>query len=136
MRGPRETPLRRAGLALLAAACVGAGWTLGLHVPEVRLFGAEDPLARELARLGDGKLFERAHAAHQLGLRGDARAVEPLIRALDDPEAAVVINAAQSLGRLGDARAVGPLRRKLGEESPEVRRRAAEALESLGAGQE
>ena len=55
-----------------------------------------------------GQLQERVIAAETLGDMGDLRAVEPLIKALDDPATEVRWVAAKSLGMLGDPRAVPP----------------------------
>lgn len=51
----------------------------------------------------------RSEAAHALGEIGDARAVDPLIDALQDEDRRVRERAARALGKIGDARAVGPL---------------------------
>jgi HEAT repeat protein len=50
-------------------------------------------------------------AAWALGIRGDTRAVAPLLAVLQDvaAERAVVASAAGALGELGDAQAVAPL---------------------------
>lgn len=54
-------------------------------------------------------LIVRGRAALMLGKLGDARAVDPLIRALDAPGFQTPINAAQALGQIGDPRAIEPL---------------------------
>ncbi|PJF30198.1 MAG: PBS lyase, partial [Phototrophicales bacterium] len=51
-------------------------------------------------------LIVRGRAALMLGKLGDARAVDPLIRALDAPGFQTPINAAQALGQIGDPRAI------------------------------
>jgi len=58
-------------------------------------------------------LIVRGRAALMLGKIGDARAVEPLIRALDAPGYQTPLYAAQSLGKLGDPRAIEPLIRAM-----------------------
>jgi len=58
----------------------------------------------------------------------DLRAVEPLLRALNDPYYPVREAAALGLGFLGDARAVEPLGKALEDPAMPVRRRAASAL--------
>ena len=56
-------------------------------------------------------------AALVLGKLGDARAVQPLIKALGDQNKTVRGIAAPALGQLGDAAAVDPLRDLLRRES-------------------
>ena len=51
----------------------------------------------------------RLHSAEALGYIGDARAVKPLIKALEDENEYVRAHAAWALGEIGDARAVGSL---------------------------
>lgn len=74
-------------------------------------------------------------AARQLGVLGDARAVEPLIASLQGSNSAVLGEAAYALGRLGDRRAIEPLAGLLRHNalSDEVGVRAIEALRCLGA---
>jgi HEAT repeat protein len=67
------------------------------------------------------------HAASALGEIGDARAVEPLIKALRDNS-----SAAKALVNIGDARAVEPLIKALGDKDSDVRQRGAEALGEIG----
>jgi len=52
---------------------------------------------------------KRQEAASALGQIGDARAVEPLIAALNDSKSDVRLAAADALAKIGDARAVQPL---------------------------
>ncbi len=73
----------------------------------------------------------RAAAAESLGGRGDDRAVEPLITALDDNDAPQVVIAA--LGRLGDPRAVDRLVRVVADGPAWLRDPAAAALVMIGA---
>ena len=77
-------------------------------------------------------LIVRGRAALMLGKIGDARAVEPLIRALDAPGYQTPLYAAQSLGKLGDARAIEPLIRAMESHNDKMRDAAQEALEKLG----
>ncbi len=74
----------------------------------------------------------RTTAAEALGNLGDARAVEPLIKALGDGDEDVRHAAAGALGKLGDIRAVEPLIKALGDGDGRVRREAARALGKLG----
>ncbi len=80
----------------------------------------------------DRDFFVRQKAANVLGLFGDKRAVEPLIKALMDNEGSVRSRAARALGNLGDKRAVEPLIKALMDNEESVRRRAADALGDLG----
>ena len=62
------------------------------------------------------------------GLKGDRRAVEPLIEALKDGNAGVREQAAWALGLRGDQRAMKALRDATKDQNREVRERAAWAL--------
>jgi HEAT repeat protein len=75
----------------------------------------------------------RANAAQMLGGIKDIRAVDPLIKALnDDANFKVRRIAALSLGEIGDARAVNPLIKALHHLFWPVREAAAKALGKLG----
>lgn len=74
----------------------------------------------------------RRQAADALGELGGGRAVEPLVRAMDDAQADVRAAAAAALGRLGDARALGRLISALSDAGVQVRLRSIEALGKLG----
>jgi len=104
--------------------------------------------------LGHSNFFVSSIAAEALGKRGDARAVEPLIKALGDSvegvregavytlrnvrtEAFYVLgnvraNAAIAVGEIGDTRAVEPLIKALSDSDESVREGAAGALEKMG----
>jgi HEAT repeat protein len=77
-------------------------------------------------------LLVRGRAAMMLGTLGDARAVDPLIEALDAPGFQTALHAVESLGKLGDKRAVEPLRRMLHNDHDKFRQAAREALTRLG----
>ncbi|MBN1568775.1 MAG: HEAT repeat domain-containing protein [Acidobacteria bacterium] len=85
----------------------------------------------DLKALNSDNIDEKHRAAIALGKTGNPRAVEPLIKALADPDTFVRSFAAVSLGNLKDARAVEPLIKALGDENQRVRRSAVEALGSL-----
>lgn len=72
----------------------------------------------------------RARAITALGRIGDVRAVDPLIRLVDDSEAGIVRSALWALGRLRDNRAVDPLLRLW--DKGEFRREIAMALGAIG----
>jgi cyclophilin family peptidyl-prolyl cis-trans isomerase/HEAT repeat protein len=57
----------------------------------------------------DANANVRANAARALGVSKDARAVEPLLKALQDKSEHVQVNAVRALAALGDRRAVEPL---------------------------
>lgn len=67
-------------------------------------------------------------AINSLGVRRDAKAVEPLVAKLADPNPAVVAAAAYALGRIGGDGATAALTKLLGSEAPEGRAAAAEGL--------
>ena len=71
-------------------------------------------------------------AAVALGKTADARAVEPLIGVLADPGIDARDCAVMSLGEIGDARAVEPLIGALADPEGKVRKSAARALGELG----
>jgi HEAT repeat protein len=77
-------------------------------------------------------LIVRGRAALMLGKLGDARAVNPLIRALDAPGFQTPLYAAQALGKLGDPRAIEPLMMIAASGKDKVRNAALEALRHLG----
>lgn len=77
-------------------------------------------------------LIVRGRAALMLGKLGDARAVMPLIQALDAPGYQTPLYAAQSLGLLGDPRAIGPLLGMLNSSNTKCRDAARESLRRLG----
>jgi hypothetical protein len=77
----------------------------------------------------------RVQAALVLGKLGDARAVKPLIRALDDQNRTVRGIAASALGQIGDAAGVDPLRDLLRHETDSfVKGQAEKALAALSGG--
>ncbi len=74
----------------------------------------------------------REDAAIALGEIGDARAVEPLIKALSDSNENVRENAADTLGEIGDARAAESLIRMRDDPDSDVRQNVKHALAKLG----
>src|SRR5688572_27520549 len=81
-----------------------------------------------------------AMAAELLGEIGDARAVEPLIAALEDPNFLGRLDAWNALGKFDDSRArkavkahIGsmPLRLKVGPDDPEAKKRGEERVKKL-----
>jgi len=90
-------------------------------------------LAPLVAALSDDSPARRANAAFTLGLFGPQSlpAREPLVQALQDPQAEVRSEAAQALLRMGKD-AIGSLVKTLSSESPEARAAAEKSLLVLG----
>ena len=74
----------------------------------------------------------RWKAAEALGAMRAVQAVEPLIKALDDPYVDVGWMAARALGQIGDLRAVEPLIARLSHEDQWMRKGAAWGLGLIG----
>lgn len=91
----------------------------------------EENLGKYIEQLQHENTPYRLRAAEALGNCADARAVEPLIVALNDRENEVRWVAAQALGRLRDAQAVEPLLPLLADGKRDVRAAAADALGKL-----
>ena len=104
--------------------------TLGDSADSVRLRAAQ-----ALARLGEPQWETWVEGSvsdlWNLGESGDARALEPLLKALADPEGDRS-DAAKGLGELRDARAFEPLLGALKDENAYLRGAAAYALGQLG----
>ncbi|MYE55268.1 MAG: HEAT repeat domain-containing protein [Chloroflexi bacterium] len=79
-----------------------------------------------------GNRCQRRYAAYGLGVLGDMRAFEPLLRSLQSRWDCVVAAAAEALGRLGDDRAVEPLAALVPNEDLGVRAATAASLGRLG----
>jgi HEAT repeat protein len=76
---------------------------------------------------------DRAYAIEELGKRGDARAVVPLLGVLQsDPSGYMRSLAAEALGMIGDPRAVDGLLSVVTDDHPILRRKAVEALGRIG----
>ena len=87
-----------------------------------------DEVERRIKALGGKDEVVRRAAARALRDTGDPRAVEPLIRGLEDEGWRVRKAAARGLGKIGDPRAVKPLVRALEDKNEWVRIYAARAL--------
>ncbi len=95
------------------------------------LRGANSATTNLLAALrkpGENGSQNRVNAAKALAGSCDARAIEPLVAALKDREAAVRVAAVEALGRLGDRDAIDPLIEALSDEDWRVRAALARAL--------
>lgn len=113
----------------------GAVAALGLLLVASPLLAAEDKIDFLAEKLKENTSFKvRLKAAVMLGRMGDARAVRPLCRALDDDNYVVRGAAARALGNLGHpeaVQAVEPLLGLVGDEEPFVRKEVQRALERL-----
>jgi HEAT repeat protein len=101
----------------------------------ITLEGISGPKATDLLILAlkdDRFLSIRYQAAVALGIRGDRRAIGPLIAALKDPDPHIREKAAEALGRIGDSNAVEPLLAAYKDEYPDVRRSVILALTEIG----
>ena len=93
----------------------------------------ENAMDLQILALKDEQFMSiRWRAATALGNRGDPRAVEALVFALDDPEFYVREKAAEALGRIGEMSAVESLLRALKDRDKDVRRRIIRALIEIG----
>lgn len=106
------------------------------------LFGSGKPNVKQMEKKSDIKgLIEalgyekdvqvRREAAYVLGKMGNASAVEPLIKALQDPDNYVRRQAADALGIIGDARAIEPLNKALHDPNNYVCQGATDALKKI-----
>jgi hypothetical protein len=96
---------------------------------------AGDPDISDLVQKlsGGGDFRVRVQAALQLGKLKESKALEPLIKALDDKEASVRAAAAAALKTLGDKRAVEPLREHRLDRSDAVRAQILASITALTA---
>lgn len=97
---------------------------------------AVEPLIQALQKpiLSEEDSAIQGLAIKVLGELGDVRAVDPLIRTLQDKNCMTRYWVAKSLGQLRDERAVQPLINALQDSEPEVQRMARWALEQLRPG--
>jgi HEAT repeat protein len=105
----------------------------------IAIIRGDPPRLIELLEAKKGELASRVSAIKELGKLGDERAVEPLIRMLnqknyDEYERVnICYQAIIALGNLGDARAIEPVSKYLNDNAKEVRKAAEEALEKIKA---
>lgn len=85
-----------------------------------------------LAALNDPDPSVAAQAARELGTRGAADAVDPLITMLDGTNEVLRFRAATALGRIGDPQAIQPLRLALDDKDLFARYSAFKALNRIG----
>jgi hypothetical protein len=95
--------------------------------------GFAAPSFRELVeKLEHGEDFRmRVTAALELGKSGDPNAIDPLVEALNDPNASVRAAAAAALEQIGDPSAVPALKEKRLDRSDAVRRAVRSAIITL-----
>jgi HEAT repeat protein len=86
-----------------------------------------------LGMLGSENAGQRWKAIEALARMEDPRAVEPLIRMLEDEDWRVRQKAAWALGYLGDPRAVVPLRRAYRDDREGVQEMILEAIDMITA---
>jgi HEAT repeat protein len=133
MLGEKET----AAMLLLLKSEHGEAREFACQVLGWRRAGAAVPAL--IAALSDEHHQTRARAARALGRIGDERAIDPLLKRLDDPAekrgehgTGAREAVALALGQLGPRRAVRPLIAALKDQNPRVRRATARALGMLG----
>jgi DNA excision repair protein ERCC-2 len=90
-----------------------------------------DPVGGMIARLKSSNVSVRWKAAMDLGTAGNTRAVEPLIRALDDRNPKVVLNAIWSLAKIGDLRAIDPVQQLTRHREASIREAARKAVKII-----
>lgn len=73
----------------------------------------------------------RREAAYMLGKVGNSSAVDPLIKALEDPDTYVRRQAANALGLIGDRKATASLNKALHDPNKYVCQGAADALSKI-----
>lgn len=145
--GVRETVVRALGRL---AEALGSPHALAAFVPMLRDpdWGTRQSAAEMLMRLdaNDADQAERLLLADlqnedaeiRLGAGwslvelGDARALDPLVRLMYQPDTRIAVAAAQGLGQLGDPQAVAPLSAALHHADADVREAAQDALRRLG----
>ncbi|MDP9192708.1 MAG: PilT/PilU family type 4a pilus ATPase [Acidobacteriota bacterium] len=91
----------------------------------------EDPrlVPATITLLKDSDWWIRIAAAETLGRLKDARAAEPLVQALADPDAKWAV--VEALGHIADPRALSALGRMLGDPQPNVRIEVMQALRNF-----
>ena len=117
----------------------GRVWLLALLLAAASAHAAgSDVKVEDLCRavVDDSTNYKmRVQAALVLGKLGDARAVQPLIKALNDQNKTVRGIAASALGQLGDSAALDPLRDLMRRDSDSfVHGQAEKAIAALNAG--
>lgn len=98
-------------------------------LPNVAHADKVDRLSKTLATSEHHKA--RIGAAVSLGRLQDERALEPLVKALEDDNNVVRAVAAAALGRLGDKRALPALKKATKDDDELVRKRATEAVADI-----
>lgn len=104
-------------------------------VMKLGMLGGETAVRTLIHIVGDWNedLIVRGRAAQMLGIIGDPRAVDPLIRALNAPGYQAQLHAAEALGKLGNPRAVPYLQDVANDPTRDrVRSAARDALKRLG----
>jgi HEAT repeat protein len=95
-------------------------------------FRKKDNVEKWIAKLKKRNPERRQKAVEALGNLKDTRAVEPLIRVLEQDVSFVRWKAAKVLGQIGDASAIAPLINALKDDDWDIRKNAAWALGRIG----
>jgi hypothetical protein len=107
-------------------------WLVVVAFVLVSSVGIAAPSFHELSEKLQNEDFRvRVTAALELGKLADPNAVDPLVGALDDPNASVRAAAAAALEQLGDASAIPALKQRRLDRSDAVRRAVKSALVTL-----
>lgn len=104
----------------------------GFGKPNVKDMDKKNDIKGVIEALGYEKDVQvRREAAYTLGKIGNSNAVEPLMKALNDPDNHVRRQAADALGNIGDKRAVEPLTKAMSDPNNYVCQGAADALKKI-----
>ena len=104
----------------------------GFGKPDVKDMEKKNDVDGLIKALGyDKDVQVRREAAYTLGKIGTSIAVDPLIKALEDPDNYVRRQAADALGNIGDPKAVEPLNKALNDLNKYVCQGAADALRKI-----
>ena len=104
----------------------------GFGKPDVKDMEKKNDVDGLIKALGYEKDVQvRREAAYTLGKIGTPSAVDPLIKALEDPDNYVRRQAADALGNIGDPKAVEPLNKALNDLNKYVCQGAADALRKI-----
>jgi HEAT repeat protein len=105
-------------------------WVAVLVLEKIPGSRATDLLIRALK--DDRFISIRYQAAVALGNRGDSRAIDALVAAMNDPISHVREKAAEALGKIGDIRAIEPLLAAFRDRDKDVKRIIVLALIEIG----
>jgi HEAT repeat protein len=105
----------------------------GKRAAELLIAAFEDQEGKgEQPKVPEARISRRRAAATALGKIRDARAVLPLVKALQDKDSLLRKAAVLALGQIGDKRAIKPLTAVLEDQDGSIKQAAAEALYKMG----